>query len=1427
MHWRRLTSWAQPQAPFRPVAVGKTAMPVSSLLHGGGLPKAMDGLHGLLGPPPPTRAAPQVASPQLDLKFPEDEPSDPLQPAEDLGPQSPMAMALLEQSRPLRALMAHFHSAGSDPMSDLSSAVPTRGVKGTMAREKLQRELGQGVPGHTSTNVPCLQATYKSFRSPGYLFAELPREVWGLWPKSRAMVQWSLGHAFDAAAKEEWGAVLDHLAKGPQGAAASGSQELASVGTCGGRTCPSDLLLEVHVLTVARLTSSGGGYSEASTASWAGWRFQFFPLATQFEKEQEGSCPQTQKSCGSHHPGLNSVHDTAAEEMFPCEGGLAGFSFSFVDWCMSITRPKLSRSLGCFEACDRSEPIRVSASGRRNLQLMARLQELASAAECLGLTRRPYQEQTSQAPVPLDNSIFPQLNPFSNLNPDRLKITGRGQWDASSFIEPELYMPFLEPQVLELSQPVFERGVPNFGVDGPETVFVLFKKWDDLDLLVLHPRSEITTGDSGRVKIVNSFKSATQDRQIGDRRERNAWEGKIPGPSSALPVGPLIGRLVIPDGFGVQICITDRSDYYHQIGVSHARSRSNVVWPPMPLSKFVELKAYKDYCQAAASSMRKKDRTVIGDYLRGHRPGLFSLDPAVEAFYQKKADLLLIPWCGPVGFIKDCIDDYFCIAPVPLQNLQSSSPPPSEAKKAFDRAKTCYAQFGLPGSDQKDVVDEMRATVVGAEANSSPSVVSKGVLPVGAPASKRLALSWISAAPSRLPVTSDALHSSLLGGLVSVFCYKKCSMSLLQDVFQVIPAEELDTSEPVTRELTRAAAEKLILSAVLLPGIQGRPDFLDSEHRAVLAGAHAFEEEDWEKLAAEEFGPDEERPPVSVSRPLAQRYDFLEVCGGSGVVSDQMSALGFVVGPIIDITYSSHYDLLDMRVVEWLIFMVQNRRVRSIALEPPCTTFSPAAYPPVRSYKVPRGFNQSLPKVWVGNRLALACLTILFVAAHCLVMALLETPRRSKMAWLAEWKRLLDLPNVEETFTASCSFGSPHQKEFRFLVANMRASSLCKPCSRDHSHIKIEGQLTKGSAVYCPGLANAIAILFAKHLVVEQAYAQQHAVKSEGLESLFLSTSSCEALIGREWLRAKGQCLDVLLSAAYTDPEVLASHLVAYGKEQYAAGRPYNHYAETINAIGAAKPTVRRFLTAPWDTAFSWVQQEPGEHHTACLYQVLLALLSASIYWGWSALAGAIALSWGAVCRIGEEPKTRFKAARHQMSRLDYQDLVELVSCVFGSLSADKKLWPFSGQLMRTRFRQLLTAIGLPARPCGRERPLDLGSLRAGGATHLLMTTEDSELVRRRGRWLAHRTMEVYLQEIAATIMFPSLPDAVKAKVLRLAYAFPGLLEKVKHFTAAGIPDSAWHVLLRSEQTGKAGTMPGAAPCKHADARENDVQMAE
>ena len=93
-------------------------------------------------------------------------------------------------------------------------------------------------------------------------------------------------------------------------------------------------------------------------------------------------------------------------------------------------------------------------------------------------------------------------------------------------------------------------------------------------------------------------------------------------------------------------------------------------------------------------------------------------------------------------------------------------------------------------------------------------------------------------------------------------------------------------------------------------------------------------------------------------------------------------------------------------------------------------------------------------------------------------------------------------------------------------------------------------------------------------------------------------------------------------------------------------------------------------------------------------------------------------------------------------------------------MKPDDKLWNFSGQTLRSRFRALCKALDLPqSKHCG-IKPLDMGSLRPGGATWLLQVTESGELVMRRGRWAAYRscsfTCKKYLPSRIST-RFPRL----------------------------------------------------------------------
>ena len=148
--------------------------------------------------------------------------------------------------------------------------------------------------------------------------------------------------------------------------------------------------------------------------------------------------------------------------------------------------------------------------------------------------------------------------------------------------------------------------------------------------------------------------------------------------------------------------------------------------------------------------------------------------------------------------------------------------------------------------------------------------------------------------------------------------------------------------------------------------------------------------------------------PLVIVKPKASllRYsDFVEICGGVGAVSSAAQELGLVVAPPLDLSASKHYNLCDLRLFEWVIYMIVENRFKSFLVEPPCTTFSPAAFPALRSYREPYGFDRLHPRVLHGNCLAFRCLVLMRVGGRHGRPCGLEQPRRSKMAWLREWLR--------------------------------------------------------------------------------------------------------------------------------------------------------------------------------------------------------------------------------------------------------------------------------------------------------------------------------------------------------------------------------------------------------------------------------------
>jgi len=124
---------------------------------------------------------------------------------------------------------------------------------------------------------------------------------------------------------------------------------------------------------------------------------------------------------------------------------------------------------------------------------------------------------------------------------------------------------------------------------------------------------------------------------------------------------------------------------------------------------------------------------------------------------------------------------------------------------------------------------------------------------------------------------------------------------------------------------------------------------------------------------------------------------------------------------------------------------------------------------------------------------------------------------------------------------------------------------------------------------------------------------------------------------------------------------------------------------------------------------------------------------------------------------------------------------------------------------LRKRFNSLLEALNLDTKRTIDGRPFGLGSLRAGGATHLLLETENPDLVRRRGRWLAHRTMEIYLQEVLVTTFTSKLQAPTRDKIHVLASVFPKVAVKAILFLRSAIPTQVWYQLFQADDAEELG----------------------
>ena len=100
----------------------------------------------------------------------------------------------------------------------------------------------------------------------------------------------------------------------------------------------------------------------------------------------------------------------------------------------------------------------------------------------------------------------------------------------------------------------------------------------------------------------------------------------------------------------------------------------------------------------------------------------------------------------------------------------------------------------------------------------------------------------------------------------------------------------------------------------------------------------------------------------------------LEVCGGAGGISQACGKRNIRCGPVIEI--KNGLDFLDESLFIWLLRLSLAGRIWLAVLEPPCTTFSLARHPVLRTSFFPEGIDSAERKTHDGNMFALLCLLL-------------------------------------------------------------------------------------------------------------------------------------------------------------------------------------------------------------------------------------------------------------------------------------------------------------------------------------------------------------------------------------------------------------------------------------------------------------------
>ena len=307
-------------------------------------------------------------------------------------------------------------------------------------------------------------------------------------------------------------------------------------------------------------------------------------------------------------------------------------------------------------------------------------------------------------------------------------------------------------------------------------------------------------------------------------------------------------------------------------------------------------------------------------------------------------------------------------------------------------------------------------------------------------------------------------------------------------------------------------------------------------------------------------------------------------------------------------------------------------------------------------------------------------------------------------------------------------------------------------------------------------------------------------VGTRGLPAGTLSRRQTCVLLFVKWLATKKTSFD---SVAGLGSWALAHSLAKYGQHCYDTGVALGDYVDAINGVVDLDRTLRRKLTPAWDVVEAWRSVAPATNHVPCPSSLALAMFSLATAWGWWDVGILILLGFLGILRPGEmlrlrpadilppsvlllptltayvsirDPKQKRTTARREHVLVEDAAFVAFLEEWLACHGAPtRKIFKGKASDFRKCFDALVRFFGIE--PCD-GKGITPASLRGGGATWLFQQTGSIELPRWRGRWQQVRTVEIYVQEVAALSVLPALSIPQRFRIRQFAGSAPVILEQ-------------------------------------------------